>query len=131
MMMSIDAGLQAVHADNMNGRNVVDFENRYECKDGSYRMLSWMVGGKRVPTASAWVDFGLFQSVVCPDTKRVAAIATDITDHRHQLQVLYRLMIQGNYGVRSLRIPFNVSGKQRHWVAVYGGHDPRACSGWL
>lgn len=39
------------------------FENRYLCKDGSYRWLSW-------------------QSITDPDTSRVFAIARDVTEQR-------------------------------------------------
>ncbi len=51
------------------GRNVVSFQNRYACKDGSYRWLFW----------NAAADMG---------AQRVYAIARDVTDLRRQREAL-------------------------------------------
>ena len=51
------------------GRNVVSFQNRYACKDGSYRWLFW----------NAAADVG---------AQRVYAIARDVTELRRQREAL-------------------------------------------
>ena len=46
-----------------NGTPVSNFENRYRCKDGEYRVFSW-------------------RAIVDPITDDVYAVARDVTDHR-------------------------------------------------
>ncbi|MCX7970122.1 MAG: PAS domain S-box protein [Negativicutes bacterium] len=59
------------------------FENRYRCRDGSYRLLAW----------KAYPDF---------DDRLVFAVAYDITDHRRleeecrYQQELYRMVLEGS-----------------------------------
>jgi PAS domain S-box-containing protein len=47
----------------MEGRDVIDFENRYRRKDGQYRMFSWRATGD-------------------PVTKMIFAVARDVTEQR-------------------------------------------------
>ncbi len=47
-----------------NGKSVVEFENRYQCKDGTYRWISW-------------------NSFPILEEKQIFAVARDITERKH------------------------------------------------
>ena len=53
------------------GRTVVDFQNRYRARDGTYRWLAWR--------SSPW-----------PSEERIYAVARDITDHKRDQETLVR-----------------------------------------
>jgi PAS domain S-box-containing protein len=60
----------AVGADVMAGKEAIAFENRYRCKDGSYRWLQW--------NATPWLDQGV-----------IFAVARDVTEQRrHETELL-------------------------------------------
>jgi diguanylate cyclase (GGDEF)-like protein/PAS domain S-box-containing protein len=65
----------AVHADALDRQpgEVLDFENRYRAKDGSYRWLSWRARS---------------------DGERKYAVARDITDRKHLAQEREALLLQ-------------------------------------
>jgi PAS domain S-box-containing protein len=54
----------AVFADLLAGSDLVDFQNRYRCKDGSYRWLSWSCSG------------------ATPNDDLLYAVARDVTDQK-------------------------------------------------
>jgi PAS domain S-box-containing protein len=66
-----EATRQALYAGAAN-RSVVGFENRYRCKDGSYRWLSWSY-------------------TVMPERKIVFGVAQDVTDRKRTEQEQQRL----------------------------------------
>ena len=70
------------------GNNETDFENRYRCKDGSYRWLSWRA-----------------KSVT--DRQMIYAIATDVTDRKRAEKNLHKQFVDLTTGVKVLASSVN------------------------
>ncbi|MCE7980455.1 MAG: PAS domain S-box protein [Caldilinea sp. CFX5] len=84
-----------------NGQEVIDFENRYQHKDGSYRWLSWR--------AAAMTDSGLLY-----------AVARDITEQKRQHQLVEQTHVAAQVGGWELDFVTN----QLFWTAeTYRIHD--------
>ena len=71
------------HEQLLQGKTLHEFENRYRCKDGSHRQLSWNVHPDM-------------------DSRQLFCIARDVTAHRHNEALLrrndelFRLMVEGS-----------------------------------
>lgn len=84
-----------------SGQEVIDFENRYQHKDGSYRWLSWR--------AAAMTDSGLLY-----------AVARDITEQKRQHQLMEQTQAAAQVGGWELDFVTN----QLFWTAeTYRIHD--------
>ncbi len=117
------------HEQLLQGRTLHEFENRYRCKDGSYRQLSWNIHPDM-------------------DSRQLFCIARDVTAHRHNEAMLgrndelFRLMVEGSeqvvfytrdkahrftylspslLGVMGYQ-PADVVGKTHEWLQMTG--DP-------
>ncbi len=71
-----------------NGNDEIDFENRYRCKDGSYRWLSWRA-----------------RSVL--DQQQIYAIGVDVTDQKRMEEKLHKQIAEINSGVQTLASSVN------------------------
>jgi PAS domain S-box-containing protein len=86
-----------------DGRTVVQFENRYRCKDGSYRWLMWT-------------------STLSSDQQRIYAAARDITDRKRQEEATQKL----NDTLQARQIELEAANKELESFSYSVSHDLRA-----
>ena len=72
------------------GQNVIKFENRYQCKDGSYRWLSWC----------SYTDMNEE-----PSERLIYATAHDITAHKHAVRHLETALAQLRETMQAMSTP--------------------------
>lgn len=87
----------------LTGVDTLSFENRYRCKDGSYRWLLWT-------------------STPAPGHRLIYAAARDITERKEQVAVLHRL----NYELRIKEETLRQLNKDLEAFAYSVSHDLRA-----
>lgn len=74
----------------LSGNMLVCFENRYQCKDGSYRWLSW----------TTYMDMSEE-----PSTRRIYATAHDVTAHKELLGRLEAALMQLREALQAMSTP--------------------------